>query len=175
MKTKNNEQNVHITSKMSNQQELRRLQQVQSAYATALLRSLQFSGVKFLRYFTVDLYNNVRCKVKPVDQLLLQSSNISLEHQVSVAEVCYGGLPYSADVITPGTGLNARNVLIIQPDLTSFRNLPYAPKSALIMGNLMNQYTGEQSPLCTRSLLQRLVQDAKETHNIGFVSKLCAM
>ncbi|KAL3928940.1 MAG: hypothetical protein SGBAC_012423 [Bacillariaceae sp.] len=71
--------------------------------------------------------------------------------------------------MTPGTGLNARNVLTIQPDLASFRNLPYAPKSALIMGNLMShQHTGEQSPLCTRSLLQWVVQDAKETHNIGF-------
>ena len=151
-----------------NQQDLRRPKQ-ESAYATALLRSLQFSGVKFVRYFTVDLYNNVRCKVKPVDQLLLQS-NISLEHQVSVAEVCYGGLPYSADAMTPGTGLNARNVLDIQPDLSSFRNLPYAPKSALVMGNLFNQYTGEPSPLCTRSILQRVLQDAKESHNIEFVS-----
>jgi len=153
------------TSKM-NQQDLRQLQQ-ESAYATALLRSLQFSGVKFLRYFTVDLYNNVRCKVKPVDQLLLQS-NISLEHQLSIAEVCYGGLRYSADVMTAGTGLDARNVLTIQPDLSSFRNLPYAPKSALVMGDLVNQYTGEQSPLCTRSLLRQVVQDAKEYYNIQF-------
>jgi len=158
---------------MNHQQDLRQLQQ-ESAYAIALLRSLQFSGVKFLRFFTVDPFNNIRCKVKPVDNLLLslQKSNnnslISLEHQLSVAEVCYGGLRYSADVMTPGSGLDARNVLTLQPDLSSFRNLPYAPKSALVMGNLKNQYTGEQSPLCTRSLLQRVVRDAKEKHNIEF-------
>lgn len=143
----------------------------ESAYATALLRSLQFSKVKFLRYFTIDLYNNVRCKVKPVDQLLRLQSKRTLNHQLSIAEVCYGGLPYSADVMVPGTGLNARNVLTIQPDLLSFRNLPYAPKSALVMGNLVDQYTGEQSPLCTRSLLRRLLHEAKEKHNLGFVSR----
>ena len=174
MISRSNEETSLPDPAMMNQQDLSRTQAQESAYANALLRSLQFSGVKFLRYFTVDLHNNVRCKVKPVDQLL-QQPNLSLEHQLSVAEVCCGGTRYSADAMVSGTGLDARNVLIMQPDLSSFRNLPYAPKSAVVMSNLRNQYTGEESPLCARSLLRRVIRDAKEKHNIGFVSELCRL
>jgi hypothetical protein len=100
-----------------------------SAYATALLRSLQFSGVQFLRYFTVDVCNNVRCKVKPVDHLLKAGNGVvTLENQVSIASVCYAGLPFYADSMIAGTGMDARNVLTIQPDLNSFRILPYAKR-----------------------------------------------
>ncbi|OEU23650.1 glutamine synthetase/guanido kinase, partial [Fragilariopsis cylindrus CCMP1102] len=56
----------------------------------------------------------------------------------------------------------------IQPDLTSFRILPYAPKSAIVMGNFYDQYTKEPSPFCTRSLLGKVVHDAVEKHNITF-------
>jgi glutamine synthetase len=146
----------------------------ESAYATALLRSLHFSGVQFLRYFTVDVNNNVRCKVKPVDHLLknANATTTTLDSQASVAEVCFAGLPYYSDFMIDGTGMNARNVLKIQPDLGSFRILPYAPKSALVMGNLLDQYSDEPSPLCTRGLLSRVVQEAAEKHNIAFVSSM---
>jgi glutamine synthetase len=156
------------TNTTSNTQDDMSLQE-KSAYSTALLRSLQFSGVKFLRYFTIDLCNNIRCKVKPIDHLL-RAGDVSLEHQVSIAEVCYGGLPFYADLMIEGTGMTARNVLRIEPDLSSFRNLPYAKKSAVVMGNLIDQYSNEPSPLCTRSLLRKVIQEAKEKHNIAFVS-----
>lgn len=155
-------------------------QNEKSASAIALLRAMQFGGVKFLRYFTVDVCNNIRCKVKPVDQLLStltnegssssSSSSSGLDYQVSIAEVCYGGLPSYADYMIDGTGLSARNVLTIQPDLNSFRNLPYASKSAIVMGNLVDQYTNEPSPFDTRGLLSKVIQDAAEKHNIAFVS-----
>jgi glutamine synthetase len=141
-----------------------------SAYATALLRSLHSSGVQFLRYFTVDVCNNVRCKAKPVDHLLAAGSGVSLENQVSIASVCYAGLPYYADFMIAGTGMDARNVLTIQPDLNSFRILPYAKKSAMVMGNLLDQYSDNPSPLCTRGLLCKVVQEAGEDLNIAFVS-----
>jgi glutamine synthetase len=145
----------------------------ESAYATALLRSLHFSGVQFLRYFTVDVNNNVRCKVKPVDHLLKNGNGTTtLDSQVSVAEVCFAGLPHYADHMIDGTGMNARNVLKTQPDLSSFRILPYAPKSALVMCNLLDQYSDEPSPLCTRGLLSKVVKEAAEKHNIAFVSSI---
>lgn len=140
--------------------------ELSSAYATALLRSLQFSGVKFLRYCTVDASNNIRCKVKPVDQLLQQGRGI--ENQVSIADCCYAGLPIYADIIVDGTGLTAANVSILQPDLSSFRILPYAPTSAMVLGNSFDQYTNEPSNLCTRTVLSKVVKQAKEQHNISF-------
>jgi glutamine synthetase len=140
-----------------------------AAYTTALLRSLHFSGVKFLRYMTVDICNNIRAKVKPVDYLLSSSPSVTLEAQVSVAEVCYGGLPYYGDNMIEGTGITAQNVLSINPDLASFRNLPYATKSAVVMGNLLDQYTNEASPFCCRSLLTKFLLDTAEKDNIAFV------
>lgn len=139
-----------------------------SAYTTALLRSLKFAGVQFLRYYTVDACNNIRAKAKPIDRLL--RDNESLDNQVSIAEVCYAGLPHYADFMIDGTGMNAKNVLIVQPDLNSFRILPYAKKSAVVFGNSIDQFTNEPSPLCTRSVLGRVVEEAKEKHNIVFVS-----
>jgi len=140
---------------------------VSSAYATALLRSLHSSGVQFLRYCTVDACNNMRCKAKLVDQLL-SNGNVTLNNQVSIAEVCHAGIPYYADTMVEGTGLTATNVLILQPDLSSFRILPYAKKSAIVMGNSIDQFTNEPSPLCTRSLLGRVVRKAREQHKIAF-------
>lgn len=142
----------------------------ESAYTKALLRSLQFSGVQFLRYVAVDPYNNLRAKVKPINHMLKQKNTItiSLDQQVSIAEICLGGLPYHADVMIDGTGMDARNVLTIQPDPESLRILPYAPKTAIVLGNLKNQYTDEDSPFCTRSLLAKLVKEAAEQHNIAF-------
>lgn len=141
---------------------------VYSTYATALLRSLHSSGVRFLRYCTVDACNNMRCKVKLVEKLLSQPGSVTLNDQVSIAEVCYAGLPNYADVMIDGTGTDAKNVLILQPDLSSFRILPYAKKTAIVMGNSVDQFTNEASPFCSRSLLGRVVRDAREQHNIAF-------
>ena len=80
MTSSNNENAIATTTTNHNNQD------ESSAYATALLRSLQFSGVKFLRYATLDASNNLRVKVKLVDQLLKQP-NVSLNYQVSIAEV----------------------------------------------------------------------------------------
>ena len=147
---------------------------VSSAYATALLRSLNSSGVRFLRYCTVDACNNTRCKVKLVEKLLSQPRPVTLNDQVSIAEVCHAGLPYYADVMIEGTGTTAKNVLILQPDLSSFRILPYAKKTAIVMGNSFDQFTNEPSPFCSRSLLGRVVREAREQHNIAFVSGTCS-
>ena len=143
----------------------------EAAYSTALLRSLQHGGVKFLRYIAVDVCNNIRCKAIPIDHLLRNRGEaVTLDCQVSVAEVCCGGLPFYADYIIGGTGLDARNVLIIKPDLFTLRVLPYAPKTACVLGTLCNQFTGELSPICTRGLLARVIQNAAEQHDIAFVS-----
>lgn len=154
---------------LDNQWEVVPKQAQVSAHTTALLRSLHFSGVKFLRYFTVDVNNNIRCKVKPVDYLL-RNPGTDLDSQVSIAEVCFAGLPFYADYMIEGTGITAQNVLKLQPDLGSFRILPYAQKSAVFMCNLFDQYSNDPSPICTRGLLSKVVQEAAEKHNISFVS-----
>jgi glutamine synthetase len=153
---------------------------IESAYTTALLRSLQSAGVKFLRYFAVDVCNTVRCKAVPIDHLLRNSHDITtmtstrtktttLNCQVSIAQVCFAGLPSYADNVIEGTGFDAKHVLVIQPDLFSLCILPYAPKTALVLGTLHDQSSGSLSPLCTRGLLANVVRDAASRINLAFV------
>lgn len=163
------------------------------AYTLALLRSLKTSGVQFLRYFTVDVCNNIRCKVKPIDHLLFQFEQQNDHHtthqyqqralhRYHTAEINCGGLPYHTDAAVLGTGLDATNVVIVQPALQSLRILPSSSnkfksqaasavnKSAIVMGTLLDQYTHQPSPFCTRSVLRRVVREAAVQHNIAFVS-----
>ena len=143
---------------------------VESAYTKALLRNLNQSGVKFLRYLTVDPYNTIRGKAVPIQHILKKAGNkpLSLHKKCGIADVCNGGLASYADLMVEGTGLSAANCSWIQADPASLRILPYANKTAVVMGNYHNQYTDKVSPYCTRSLLAKLVQTAAEEHNIAF-------
>ena len=68
----------------------------------AILRSLRAAGVKFIRFTTVDAYNTIRCKTVPLAQLISQRRTNQafspLSNPVSIAEICFAGLPSSADV-----------------------------------------------------------------------------
>ena len=136
-------------------------------YTVALLRSLQFSGVKFIRYFALDACGTIRCKATPIEVVLAKKT---FQNQVSVAAVCIAGLPTYADMMLIGTGMDAKNVLKLQPDMSSLRILPYAPKTAMIMGYAVDQYSNTISPLCSRGLLKRVVEQAAQKHNVAFVS-----
>ncbi|KAL9187947.1 hypothetical protein ACHAXT_006325 [Thalassiosira profunda] len=144
----------------------------------ALLRSLRAAGVQFLRFATVDAFNTPRCKAVPIDRLLAQppdrtqprTSNAAspLDNPVSIAEICFAGLPSHADAPVEGTGLTAKNVLALHPDFASLRVLPYAPRTAVVMCTAHDQRTKELSPLCTRGLLERVLQEAREGMQIEF-------
>ena len=137
----------------------------------AIIRSLRAAGVKFIRFASVDAYNTIRCKTVPIAQLSNQrrtkSASSPLSNPVSIAEICFAGLPASADV-PAAPNLSARNVLTLQPDFSSLRVLPYANKTAMVMCTAHNQQSQELSPLCTRGLLQRVLHAAKEDLGIEF-------
>ena len=148
-------------------------------YQAAILRSLRAAGVKFLRYAIVDAYNTIRCKTVPLNHTMKSFpsrtqrsksviSSSPLNNPVSIAEICFAGLPSHADVAVPGSNLTARNVLTLRPDFASLRILPYAPQTAMIMCTAHNQQTKELSPLCTRGLLERVLQEARSEMGIEF-------
>ncbi len=144
----------------------------------AILRSLRAAGVKCIRYTIIDAYNNIRCKAVPISHMLSMlptrtggstSPSVSpLENPVSIAEVCFAGLPSYSDKLVSTSKLNAQNVLILRPHLSSLRILPYAPQTAMIMCTAHNQKTKELSPLCTRGLLERVLYVAKEELAVEF-------
>jgi hypothetical protein len=140
----------------------------------AILRSLRAAGVKFIRFTTVDAYNTIRCKTVPLAQLISHGrtdpASSPLSNPVSIAEICFAGLPTSADV-PAAPNLSARNVLTLQPDFSSLRILPYASKTAMVMCTAHNQQSGDLSPLCSCGLLQRVLHSAKE--DLGIVQCRC--
>jgi len=148
---------------------------------SAILRSLRAAGVKFLRFAIVDAYNTIRCKTVPLPRAFEQSTDRTLgrnssryggggplDNPISIAEVCFAGLPTHADVPIPAANLSARNVLTLRPDLSSLRVLPYAPRTAMVMCTAHDQRTMELSPLCTRGLLERVLHEAREGMGIEF-------
>ena len=145
----------------------------------AILRSLRAASVKFLRFAIVDAYNTIRCKTVPLPHAFdllpgrtrgnsVVSRNGPLDNPVSIAEVCFAGLPTHADVPVLAANLSARNVLTLQPDFSSLRVLSYAPRTAIVMCTAHNQRTKELSPLCTRGLLERVLHEAREGMGIEF-------
>ena len=156
-----------------------RINQYQGSQA-AILRSLRAAGVQFIRYAIVDAYNTIRCKTVPLDRAIAQlpsrtqkystgtSNDGPLDAPVSIAEVCFAGLPTHADVPVPAANLSACNVLTLKPDLSSLRVLPYAPRTAMVMCTAHNQRTNELSPLCTRGLLERVLHEARVGMGIEF-------
>lgn len=147
-------------------------QHVDSSIA-ALLRVLSHAKVKFVRYFTLDIGGNVRCKVIPIDFLRKGKSNgttgSTLLNGVAFVKVCIGGFPYYADEIIADSGYTATGTVYLRPDLSTLRVLPYAPDSAIVFGTLHNDnIMHTASDLCCRSLLQRIIDQAKTKYQILF-------
>lgn len=149
-----------------------------SSLLEPLLHTLQSANIKFLRYASIDITNNLRTKVIPIHDLL---QTFEVYNKVSIAQVCMGGLPSYADVLLPETGLNAQHVLMVQPEMSSLRILPYTMSTAMVFGTLHQCQSridivgqgdkstlGSVSEFCTRSLLHRVLYFAKEEHGIGF-------
>lgn len=132
-----------------------------AASSIALLRTLSHAKVKFIRYVTLDVAGNVRCKVIPVDYL--RKHPAKLLDGVALAQVSVGGFPSYADHVLLGSGLNAVGSFHLRPDLATLRVLPYSPDSAIVLGNL-----SDEEAFCFRSLLQRVAERAFVEHNITF-------
>lgn len=141
-----------------------RLEHLIDSTNAALLRALRFAGVEFVRYISVDSSNNIRSKAAPLKRLL---KNNKLDYQVSIAEVCFGGLPAYGDAMVSGSTVDAHRVLVLKPDMSTLRILPYAKKSAMVMGSLYDPSNHKVSPLCTRGLLGRVLETATH-HGIAF-------
>jgi glutamine synthetase len=56
---------------------------------------------------------------------------------------------------------DVRGTLLIVPDLTSFRETPWAGAPSVVMADL-RESNGDQSPLCSRSVLRSVLERARE-------------
>jgi glutamine synthetase len=158
--------------------------EILKAYNLALLRTLNLAGIQFLRIVAVDSSNTLRSKAIPLSHLLKSASLSSVSSykssvssserkqqqrsnedffglHVSIAKACFGALPSYADCILPGTTVDARYVYVLRPDMNTLRRIPYAPKTAIAMASgLYDSISQRLSPLCTRTLLGRVLHSA---------------
>ena len=137
------------------------LSKVCDAVVHSIRTALRFAGVNFLRFIAVDAFNSIRCKMVPLDQLTAETT-------VAIAKVCLAGLPTFGDIVLPGTGLDAKDVVVVYPDYGSLRILPYANKTAVIFGTVHDVPSGQLSSICTRGLLLRVMETANKEHGITF-------
>ena len=129
------------------------------------------------RYTTVDAYNTIRCKAIPLSHTLKllpkrnetgSSNTLPMDRPTGIAEASFAGQPSYADTLILSSKLSAQNLLILKPDFTSLRVLPYSLKTAMMMCTAHDQRSGELSPLCTRGLLQRVLHQAKQEMGVEF-------
>ncbi|KAG7094107.1 hypothetical protein E1B28_007723 [Marasmius oreades] len=128
------------------------------------------NGFKYVRIYWADLANTRRCRLLPIKyfQKLIQSNRPG----VNIANVAIG-LIY---LITP-PGFLSIGEYIYAPDLSTLRPLPFAPGHLGVLGHLEEKapYTGPDGkltvhvPLCPRSLLKRVVEDAKKNYKTDFL------
>lgn len=130
----------------------------------ALLHLLQSLQIKFLRFVSLDMYNNPRSKLIPLSRLTPHNLN----DVVNLSAVVVGGLPSYADVPVAGSGLDARGNLVLHPDLSSLRVMPYARGHAWVMCTVHDQVNGGISQYCGRGLLSRVVRMAEECFGLAF-------
>jgi hypothetical protein len=90
---------------------------VQHLPIKCILLAVRAAQVQFLRYVALDCANGIRCKAVPLPRLISQPETI--HSQVCVAEVCFGGLPGFGDKVIKDSGLSARNMLVLKPDLST--------------------------------------------------------
>ncbi|PFH47784.1 hypothetical protein AMATHDRAFT_66915 [Amanita thiersii Skay4041] len=134
------------------------------------LQQAKSQGIKYIRLQWVDLVNTVRFRVIPVSyfEKLLQSSRAG----VGVAKVCLG-LVY----LITAPGFSPMGEYLYVPDMSTLRLCPYAPGHASVMGRF-EEKTPIEGPggefsfevdLCPRTLLKRVVDDAKTTSGLDFL------
>lgn len=136
-----------------------------SGAAMALLNTLNYTKVKFIRFAAVDISNSIRTKVVPVKRLLSEGMEGAM---TQFAKVNIAGLPAFADEIVPETGIDAKDSLVLQADLSTFRILPYSSSSGMMFGTMHDQRTGKLSEFCTRGILHRVLDTANRKYGIGF-------
>mmetsp|Transcript_1501 Transcript_1501/g.2333 ORF Transcript_1501/g.2333 Transcript_1501/m.2333 type:complete len:491 (+) Transcript_1501:162-1634(+) len=143
----------------------------QSSVALAVLTALNVAGVQFVRFAALDVSNNLRCKLVPLDRLLADPSKFY--SGVGIAEVVLGGLTSREDVPVKGWGDSPARLLSLIPDISSLRILSCNKTTAMVLGTLQQPSADDNlkfssSPLCTRHLLKRVVQTAEKAFGLAF-------
>ncbi|EPQ54931.1 glutamine synthetase/guanido kinase [Gloeophyllum trabeum ATCC 11539] len=127
---------------------------------------LKSDGIKYIRLTWVDLVNNIRYRVIPLAYFakLLESPRPG----ITIGKIVLGLV-----FLTQAEGFGPVGEYLYVPDMATLRKCPYAPGHASVMGFFQEKEQNELGSfsvdLCPRTMLQRVVQDAKKTCNVEFL------
>ncbi|KAF8635152.1 hypothetical protein AX15_000530 [Amanita polypyramis BW_CC] len=132
--------------------------------------NLRWNGIRYIRIQWVDLTNTTRFRIVPMSyfQKLLQSNRPG----VCIAKACFG----LVDLVMPPDFEPMGEYLYVL-DITTLRSCPYAPGHASVLGWFQEKAPVEQEngnldvkvDLCPRTILNRVVKEAKTESNVDFL------
>ncbi len=117
-------------------------------------KSLQASGIKFVRILWCDNANVIRAKAVRVG-----TASPYLANGVGIS-VAQQAVPVMYDAPILSTGLGPVGEVQLRPDWPSFTPLPYVPGHGRVFGDMYKH--GQPWDLCPRQFLKRQVQRAAE-------------
>ncbi|KAI5117124.1 hypothetical protein M0805_007971 [Coniferiporia weirii] len=151
------------------------------------LKDLESYGVRFVRVTWVDFANSVRYRVVPIAYIrkLVAGGDKSVDDRTSTnaSEATkvnpHGGIQLAKVSLglvhlAVADGFPIAGEYLYALDLTSARLLPYAPGHASVLGwfeekEVPSDATTFQVELCPRTLLRRVVEEAKRTDGVEFL------
>ena len=119
-----------------------------------LCKSLQASGIRFVRFAWCDNANVIRAKAAHIGVL-----EEHLEQGIGIT-ASLQAFPVMFDTVVPESGLTPTGEVWLVPDWPTLNILPYAPSHARVMGDIVQN--GEPWPLCPRYFLKRVIAEAKK-------------
>ncbi|UBV44682.1 glutamine synthetase family protein (plasmid) [Deinococcus taeanensis] len=118
------------------------------------LQDLRGAGVQYVRIVWCDHANLIRAKAAHIRMLV-----DGLPGGVGIA-AAQQALPVMADVVVPGAGLGPVGEVRLVPDWSTLTVLPYAPRQAQVLGDMM--LNGEPWAHCPRAFLREQIRRAAQ-------------
>lgn len=119
---------------------------------SALSKSLETSGIRFVRVLWCDNANIIRGKAIHKGAL-----NHHLEHGVGIS-AAQQAIPVMYDAVVPQSGLSPVGEVRLVPDWSSLVVLPYAPGHARVIGDMVKDNIPWS--LCPRNFLKQMIAEA---------------
>jgi glutamine synthetase len=117
-------------------------------------KSLQETGVKFVRFLWCDNANIIRAKAVHSQMLLhYWQDGVGISPGLQALPVMY-------DSVMAGSGLTPVGDVRLVPDWTTLTPLPYSPGHARVFSNMI--MAGQPWALCPRGFLLRMIAEAKK-------------
>ncbi|CAG8448973.1 9809_t:CDS:2 [Diversispora eburnea] len=140
---------------------------------------LKENGVKLVRLGYLDLSNQFRIRLIPIDRFQNYITKLGL-----TASRAINIMPLFGDHIPEGIGITPAGECLLKPDFNTLIQLPYYPQHAIAHAFLENKWTpgdpkygklnliedDKYYSICPRNCLRKIVDMARQDFGLGFLT-----